>query len=126
LGDRRLIFKLHPNENTARATREIRKWAPEALVFATGSAEQLIANCDVFITRYSSTVFVALALGKDVRCDLNVEELQRLVPHQNGQAAQNIASVCREILGLPPSCEPVSSTASHSAESKQASAVGLL
>src|SRR5262249_18637764 len=30
-----LVFKLHPNENAARATREIRGVAPDALVYAT-------------------------------------------------------------------------------------------
>ncbi len=29
----------------------------------------MIANCDVLITRYSSTVFVGLALGKETHSD---------------------------------------------------------
>ena len=51
-GRRRLIFKLHPNENIERATREIHRHAPGAMVFTTGSAEEMIANCDVLITRF--------------------------------------------------------------------------
>lgn len=97
-GGRRLIFKLHPNENVRRAALEIRRLAPHALVYSSGSAEEMIANCDVFITRYSSTVYVALALRKEVHCDLDQEELRNLVPDQHGQAAENIAAVCRELL----------------------------
>ena len=63
-GRRRLIFKLHPNENIERATREIDRHALGAIVFATGSAEEMIATCDVLITRFSSTAFDGLALGK--------------------------------------------------------------
>ena len=89
-GGRRLIFKLHPNENIRRAALEIRRLAPHALVYSSGSAEEMIANCDVFITRYSSTVYVALALGKEVHCDLDQEELRKLVPDQHGQAAERV------------------------------------
>jgi len=64
-GGRQLIFKLHPIENVERATREIIAHAPGAMVFATGSAEEMIANCDVLITRFSSTAFVGVALGKE-------------------------------------------------------------
>jgi hypothetical protein len=56
----------------------------------------------VFITRYSSTVYVALALGKEVHCDLDLRELKRLVPDQHGRAAANIADVCRELLAGSP------------------------
>jgi hypothetical protein len=96
--DRLLIFKLHPNEHAARASREIHLWAPEALVFSHGCAEEMIANCGTFFTRYSSTVFVALALGKEVYCDLDVQRLKKLVPLQNAAAARNIATVCRQLL----------------------------
>ncbi|MEN6484324.1 MAG: hypothetical protein ABFD98_05525 [Syntrophobacteraceae bacterium] len=97
-GDRRLIFKLHPIENVERATREIRAHAPGAMVFATGSAEEMIANCDVLITQFSSTVFVGIALGKETYSDFGIEELRRLMPLQNGSAALNIAGVCRRVL----------------------------
>jgi hypothetical protein len=95
---RRLIFKLHPNENVKRATREISRFAPGATVFATGIAEEMIANCDVLITRYSSTAFVGLALGKETHSDFDMDELRRLMPVQNGSAALNIANVCRRLL----------------------------
>ena len=97
---RELIVKLHPNEDAARATREVRQVCPEARVFAEGRAEVMIANCDVLITQYSSTAFVGVALGKEVHSYYSAEELQRLLPVQNGRAARNIASVCRAVLGL--------------------------
>jgi hypothetical protein len=98
-GDRRLIFKLHPAENVKRATREISRWAPGATVFTTGSAEEMIANCDVLVTQYSSTAFVGLALDKETHSDFDLDELRRLMPVQNGAAALNIANVCRGLLG---------------------------
>jgi hypothetical protein len=97
-GPRQLIFKLHPGENVQRSTREIRSYAPGAMVFATGSAEEMIANCDVLITQYSSTAFVGLALGKETYSDFDMDELRRLTPIQNGSAALNIANVCRRFL----------------------------
>jgi len=95
---RQLIFKLHPNENAERARREIAALAPQALVYATGCAEEMIANCDVLITQYSSTVFVGVALGKEVHSYNDLAEVRRLLPQQNGSAARNIAAVCRELL----------------------------
>ncbi|MGQ9806276.1 MAG: hypothetical protein ACUVRP_09390 [Chlorobiales bacterium] len=96
---RQLIFKLHPNENFKRATREIEKYAPGALVYTSGSAEEMIANCDVLITRFSSTVYVGIALGKEVYSDFDLNDLRRMMPIQNGgTSAQNIASVAREML----------------------------
>ncbi|RPJ20588.1 MAG: hypothetical protein EHM26_05295, partial [Desulfobacteraceae bacterium] len=97
-GGRQLIFKLHPSENVKRATREIHRHAPGAMVFAIGSAEEMIANCDVLITRFSSTAFVGLALGKETYSDFDMDELRRLMPVQNGSAAFNIANVCRRFL----------------------------
>jgi hypothetical protein len=99
---RPLVFKLHPNENEERATREIRAAAPGALVFARGSAEEMIANCDVLVTQYSSTVFVGLALGKECHSHWDLPELRRLMPIQNGCAARNVAEVCREVLAESP------------------------
>src|SRR5215813_105921 len=63
---RLVIFKLHPNERIGRATREIKRYAPAALIYPTGSAEEMIANCSVLITRFSSTAYVGIALGKEV------------------------------------------------------------
>lgn len=97
-GGRELVFKLHPNEEAGRASAEIRRLAPRARVFAQGSAEEMIANCEVLITQYSSTAFVGLALGKQVHSYYSNEELERLLPLQNGRAARNIARVCRELL----------------------------
>ncbi|MGO9691170.1 MAG: hypothetical protein ACLP2X_21925 [Syntrophobacteraceae bacterium] len=97
-GGRQLIFKLHPIENVERAPREVRAHAPGAMVFATGSAEEMIANCDVLITRFSSTAFVGVALGKETYSDFDIDELRRLMPLQNGSAALNIANVCRRVL----------------------------
>ena len=96
---RPLIFKLHPNEKVERATREIRRVAPGALIYTSGSAEHMIANCDALVTEYSSTAFVGLALGKEVHSAFPVEELRQLLPLQNRCAARNIAGVCRELLG---------------------------
>jgi hypothetical protein len=94
---RQLIFKLHPNENHAKATYEINRWAPQALVFHNGSAEHMIANCDILITRFSSTVYVGMALGKKVYSDFPLEQLRRLVPIQNnGMSALNIAEIVRD------------------------------
>jgi len=95
---RPLIFKLHPNENAARAIREIKTLAPDAQVRTTGSAEELIANCDVLITRYSSTAFVGLALGKETHSDYPIDDLRRLMPVQSRRAAADIAQVCRRVL----------------------------
>jgi hypothetical protein len=102
---RPLVFKLHPNEGEERATREIRAVAPEALVFARGNAEEMIANCAVLVTQYSSTVFVGLALGKECHSYWDPDELRRLMPIQNGCAARNVAAVCREVLAESPGCE---------------------
>lgn len=99
---RRLVFKLHPNENLARCTREISSIAPDALIFQQGSAEEMIANCDVLITQWSSTVFVGMALGKEVHTNFDKDELAKLAPIQNGAtSAKNIADVCREVLAMP-------------------------
>lgn len=96
---RLLIFKLHPNENSVRAKAEIKRYAPNALVFSSGSAEEMIANCDVLITQYSSTVYVGIALGKEVYSNFPINELKRLTPLQNNCSAKNIAEICREIIG---------------------------
>ncbi len=97
---RDLLFKLHPNENIQRATREIRELAPEALIFADGNTNHMIANCDVLVTKYSSVVFVAVALGKEVHSDLDADTLRRLAPIQNGgTSGQRIAEICLERLG---------------------------
>jgi hypothetical protein len=95
---RPLIFKLHPNERVGRATREIARFAPHARVYATGSAEEMIANCSVLITRFSSTAYVGLALGKEVYSDFDMDDLRQKLPIQTGKAAEAIAGVCRGLL----------------------------
>ncbi len=95
---RPLVFKLHPNERIERAKREIERWAPGAQVVTQGSAEELVANCDVLMTKWSSVVYVGLALGKEVFSDFPLDDLKKLLPVQHGRAARNIANVCRTIL----------------------------
>ncbi len=95
---RQLVFKLHPNENVERATREILALAPGALVFADGNAEEMVANCDVLITEHSSLTFCGLALGKEVHTNLPLEQVEALTPVQNRRAGQEIADVIREVL----------------------------
>ena len=98
-GGRELLFKLHPNENHARARREIERLAPRALVFDSGNTNHMIANCAALVTRYSSVVHVAVALGKEVHADLDPVTLRRLMPIQNGgTSARRIADVCRRFL----------------------------
>ena len=95
---RQLIFKLHPNEQRARAIQEIHMYAPGALVFADGRTEEMIANCDVLITQYSSVVYVGIALEKKCTSYFDIETLRRLLPLQHAAAAKNIARVCRRLL----------------------------
>lgn len=95
---RPMIFKLHPNERVDRATREIARWAPGARVYAEGCAEEMIANCDVLVTQYSTLTFIGVALGKEVHSYHPPGEVRRLLPIQNRRAASNIADVCRELL----------------------------
>jgi hypothetical protein len=96
---RPMIFKLHPNENWERNTREINRWAPGAQVVTKGSAEEMVANSSVLVVQYSTLAYVGLALGKEVHAYANVEMLRRLMPLQGGMAARNIAAVCRDVLG---------------------------
>ena len=98
-GRRTMVFKLHPLEDIKRATREINKYAPRALVFAHGNINPMIANADVVITQQSTCTYVALALGKEVYSNLNLEELKRLMPIQNnGASAIWIARICERTL----------------------------
>lgn len=96
---RQIIFKLHPNENWKRAKREIKQIAPHALVFTDIDINHLIANCDVLITRYSSVVYIGMALGKEVYTDFNISDLRKLTPIQNnGQSACKIARIVQNEL----------------------------
>lgn len=96
---RQLIFKLHPNEVVDRAVREIDRWAPQALVYYGREINPMIAHCQALITKFSSCVYVGIALGKEVYSDFPMEELRRMCPIQNGgRSAANIAAVCHEVL----------------------------
>jgi len=96
---RPLHFKFHPNENQLRARREVAALCKNARVHTHERTEELIANCSVLITQVSSVTFVGLALNKEVHSDLDLDELRRLLPIQNGgSSARNIAEVCRELL----------------------------
>lgn len=95
----KLIFKLHPNEKTKRAVREIEKYAPGSLVFQQGNTNHMIANCHTMLTRYSTVIMVALALGKKVYSDLSPEMQEKITPLQtNGKSAARIADICRKYL----------------------------
>lgn len=102
---RQIIFKLHPNEKVDRAKAEIERWAPGSLVYTSGSAEEMIANCETLVSTYSTVAFVALALGKELYSRYDIDELRRLLPVQNKCAAKNIADVARELLGDLPQGE---------------------
>jgi len=100
---RQLIFKLHPNEFIERAIEEINRFAPGSIIYSKGTTEEMIANCDVLITRYSSVVYVGLALGKEVYSDFNIDELKELLPLQNeGSSSGNIAQVAEELIAMEP------------------------
>lgn len=96
---RQLIFKLHPNERFDRAIKEIEQWAPGSPIFTDGNTNHMIANCDTMVTKYSTVVMVALALGKQVYSDLDSDYLKKITPLQNGgKSARNIARICEEYL----------------------------
>lgn len=99
---RPLIFKLHPTEKIKRATREVEQYAPGAKVFAQGNVNHMIANASTIITQQSTCTFVAVALGKEVHTNLNIDELNRLMPIQNnGTSSQRIANIAKRVLHTP-------------------------
>ena len=96
---RQLIVKLHPNEQIARAVDEIRRYAPDAIVYPTGDTNAMIAHCEALVTKYSTVVYVGLALDKEVHSAFPIDELRALTPLQNGgRSAGNIATVCKEAI----------------------------
>ncbi len=100
---KQMIFKLHPNENVPRATREINKYAPSSLVFHKGKTDEMIANCDILITHYSTVVYVGIALNKKVYSSFDLDELKKLTPIQNnGASAGIIAAECLRLMGKHP------------------------
>jgi hypothetical protein len=49
-------------------------------------AEEVIANCDVLITRFSSTTFVGIALGKETHSDFDSDQIDpQLVSRKCGE-----------------------------------------
>jgi len=121
---RPIIWKLHPNENAVRARAELARHAPGALVLDSGNTEEMIANCAVLVTQFSSTAYVGLALGKEVHSYFDVEELARLCPIQNSStSAQRIAEVCRELLGLPQPATLEANTVTGAARSPASSSI---
>jgi hypothetical protein len=98
-GNRKIIVKLHPNEIVKKRTAEVKKYLPDALVYHGVSIDPMIANCEVLVTRFSSTIFPALALGKEVYCEIDLIDIKRLFPIQNGgTSAKLIAEFARELL----------------------------
>jgi hypothetical protein len=95
---RPMIFKFHPNENMARATAEVKKYAPPGtLIFTSGNTEEMIVNSVELITQYSTVAYVGLALGIPVHSYFDVDDLKRKLPIQNGgTSAQRIADICRQ------------------------------
>lgn len=101
---RQIIIKLHPSENLPRARREIKRYLPEALVYENGNLHEMIANCDILITQYTSATFTGLALGKVVYSYLDINNLSRLLPIQNGGvSAWRIAQIGQRLITLPES-----------------------
>lgn len=96
---RQLIFKLHPNEKIERAIKEIEQYAAGALVFTSGNIGEMIANCSALITKYSSVVYLGIALDKEVYSDFDIQTLRDLCPMQNGgTSAAQIAKISRDLL----------------------------
>ena len=110
---RDLVFKLHPNERVDRAIEEFNKWAPEAHVYYNTSIDPIIAHSKALVTRFSSVVYIGIALGKEVYSDFPVDKLQRLCPLQNGgTSAMNIAEVVEQELAKDRVLVPVSNSGS--------------
>lgn len=96
---KQLLFKLHPNEKFERAKKEIETYAPGSLIFQQGNTDHMIANCDVLITKYSSVVYIGLALGKEVHSYFKLDDLKKLMPIQNnGTSAERIARLGKQML----------------------------
>ncbi len=100
--ERKIIFKLHPNENYVRACEEIKQvFGMNVLIYNEGNTEHMIANCEELITQYSSTVYVGIGLEKKVHSLMDLDQLYHRMPIQNGgTSASNIASLCKDLLEL--------------------------
>ena len=76
-GEQEIIFKLHPNENHDKAEKEIKDLIPNAIVFKSGNIDNMIANCSTLITKYSSVVYIGLALDKKVYSYFNTGGIKK-------------------------------------------------
>lgn len=98
-GERQLVFKLHPNENVGRASREIDEVVPGAPVYLTGDINPMITSASELITQYSTVAYVGMAAGIPVHSYFDAELLRRLMPLQTGgRSASLMAAVCRTVL----------------------------
>ena len=97
VGDRPVIFKLHPNELKDRAFAEIRQvFGDDAVIYTDGDSNHMVANCQELITQFSTLVYVGIVLGKKVHSYFDLNDLYRLVPQQNGgTSARKIAEICQ-------------------------------
>lgn len=100
IGQRKVIFKLHPNEKTSRARNEIKQvFGESALIFESGNTDHMIANCVELITQYSSVVYIGMALGKKVHSYFPLKELIERMPIQNGgTSAKRIAEIATKFI----------------------------
>lgn len=100
VGERPVLFKLHPNEIVDRAISEIKSvFGDDAQIYTQGNSNHMIANCQELITQFSTLVYVGIVLGKKVHSYFDLNDLYRLVPEQNGAtSARKIADICREYL----------------------------
>jgi hypothetical protein len=99
---RPILFKLHRSEYVDRAKREINRYAPGSIILTSGDVNHMIANASTVITQQSSCTFVAIVLGKEVYTNLELEELNRLMPIQNnGTSSQRIAGIAKRLLHTP-------------------------
>lgn len=98
VGNRKVIFKLHPNEERERAVKEIHSIFPEdTLVLSDGNTNEIIANCTELITQYSTVVYTGIQLGKKVHSYFDKDELDRLCPvDTKGTSAKIIAEIGRQ------------------------------
>lgn len=96
---KQVIFKIHPKEDLERAVREVKEYAPNALVYTSGNTEEMIANCDVLVTRYSTVILTALAMGKKVYSDMDSRIYDELKPIQTGgKSAVIIANIAKQLI----------------------------
>jgi len=94
-----VLFKLHPNEDAKRAEREIRPAFPEAEIIQKGDIGPMIANCRILVSEYSSVILLGLAMGKEIRCDCDLDEIRKLLPIQNGgDSARRIARIALRLI----------------------------